>query len=155
MTAVEELFRRLGARSATVATAESCTGGMISMWITSVAGSSRHFLGGVCSYSNESKTSLLGVDAGVIAKNGAVSGAVVRAMADGVKKRLNSTWSISVSGIAGPDGGTAEKPVGTVWIGIAGPSTNEERKFNFPGDRQAVREAAAVAAIQFLLEKVK
>ena len=153
--AVEELFRRLGARSATVATAESCTGGMISMWLTSVAGSSRYFLGGFCSYSNESKSALLGVDPGVIAANGAVSGPVVRAMAAGARDRLKATWAISVSGVAGPDGGTPDKPVGTVWIGIAGPATDEQKRFNFTGDRQGVREAAAIAAIRFLLEKVK
>lgn len=151
--AVSELYRRLGASHGTVATAESCTGGMISTWLTSPAGSSRFFLGGVCSYSNESKSSLLGVDPGLIAANGAVSGPVVRAMAGGARARFGSTWAVSVSGIAGPDGGTPAKPVGTVWIGVAGPGGVDAREFKFPGDRGAVRQAAALAAIHFLLEK--
>jgi PncC family amidohydrolase len=152
---VSELFRRLGSgKGATLATAESCTGGMISTWLTTPPGSSRFFLGGVCSYSNESKVSLLGVDPGLIAANGAVSGPVVEAMASGVKDCFGSTWSISVSGVAGPDGGTPEKPVGTVWIGICGPSTSEQRKFHFSGDRRAVRESAALAALRFLMEKL-
>jgi nicotinamide-nucleotide amidase len=109
-------------RKATLSTAESCTGGRIASAITSVPGSSAYFLGSVISYANDVKVNLLNVDGDAIHAHGAVSEDVVIQMANGVKEQLNSTYAIAVSGIAGPDGGSEEKPVGTVWIAIAGPN---------------------------------
>lgn len=151
---VSNLYRRLASSGGTVATAESCTGGMISTWLTTPAGSSRFFLGGVCSYSNQSKSALLGVDPSLIEKEGAVSRSVVRAMAIGARDRFKATWSVGVSGVAGPDGGTQEKPVGTVWCAVAGPGGVEEKLLVLTGDRTAIREEAAMLTICFLLEKL-
>lgn len=149
---VAQIYTKL--KDATVCTAESCTGGMISQWFTSPAGSSQFFIGGVCAYSNQVKSGVLGVDANVIAANGAVSSPVVEAMAAGAIQLLGADWAVSVSGIAGPGGGTPDKPVGTVWCGVAGPSGNYSRLLRLSGDRKAIREAASIAALQFLLEKM-
>ncbi|MBI1267431.1 MAG: competence/damage-inducible protein A [Cryomorphaceae bacterium] len=125
-------------RKATLSTAESCTGGRIASAITSIHGSSAYFLGSVVSYANDVKVNLLQVDDNAIHAHGAVSEAVVIQMANGVKEKLNSTYSIAVSGIAGPDGGSEEKPVGTVWIAIAGPNETVAEKFLFRGDRKRI-----------------
>lgn len=113
--------RLLKERGQTVATAESCTGGYVSHLITKVAGSSQYFLGGVVSYSNDVKINELGVKPETLAAHGAVSEQTVIEMAEGVRQRLKTTYGIAASGIAGPDGGTEEKPVGTIWIACAGP----------------------------------
>ena len=134
-----------------VATAESCTGGLIAATITAIAGSSDVVDRGFVTYSNEAKTELLGVDPAMIAAVGAVSEPVARAMADGALSRSRASRTVSVTGVAGPGGGTAEKPVGLVWFGLArenGPTITERRIF--PGDRTAVREATVARALQLL-----
>ena len=143
-------------RSETVATAESCTGGMVAARLTTIAGSSDAFVGGVVAYSNELKSALLGVPTALIAEHGAVSADVARAMAEGALARCadarrSATHALAVTGVAGPGGGTSDKPVGTVWIARA--TTGEEtdaRLFHFPGDRAVVRERTTCAALGLL-----
>ncbi len=135
----------------TVATAESCTGGMIAAAITSVPGSSAVLDRGFVTYSNAAKTELLGVPAALIDSVGAVSEAVARHMAEGAKQRAGVDMAVSVTGVAGPDGGSPEKPVGTVWFGLAaadGQVFTHHRLF--PGDRQAIRAASTLYALQLL-----
>ncbi|MEP6790351.1 MAG: CinA family protein [Ramlibacter sp.] len=135
-----------------LATAESCTGGMIAAACTALAGSSNWFERGFVTYSNEAKTDSLGVDAGLIAADGAVSEVVARAMAFGAVRNSLAQVSVAVTGIAGPTGGSAAKPVGTVWFGfqVHGILTSETRVF--PGDRAAVRAATVQHALQRLTE---
>lgn len=135
-----------------LATAESCTGGLIAAACTSLAGSSDWFDRGFVTYSNEAKVDSLGVDAQLIAKHGAVSEVVARAMAYGAVRHSRASVGIAVTGIAGPSGGSAEKPVGTVWFGfmVDGIVTSETRRFD--GDRGAVREATVGHALQRTLE---
>lgn len=148
---VAALAEALQAREALLATAESCTGGWIAKLLTDQSGSSAWFAGGVVSYSNEAKQRLLGVQAQTIRTHGAVSEATVRQMAIGVRERLGSDFSLAVSGIAGPGGGTPDKPVGTVWIAWADPEGERARCFYFAGDRDAVRRQAVAAALAGLL----
>jgi len=145
--AVLDQLRRSGQ---TVATAESCTGGLISAALTEVAGSSNIFLGGVVSYSNEAKEQILGVEKQLLIENGAVSEPVARAMAEGARSRLGTDWGISVTGIAGPGGGSDEKPVGLVHWAVAGPSGVEARHRVFPGTRSIVRQFSFNAALDLL-----
>jgi len=148
----QRLGRALEARNLRVAAAESCTGGWIAKALTDVAGSSQWFEGGVVAYSNAAKSSLLGVPAGLIAAHGAVSEPVVRAMAEGARARLGVALAVAVSGIAGPDGGTADKPVGTVWFAWAsGRQTTAAREL-FAGDREAVRRQCVALAVRRLIE---
>lgn len=144
---VLELLQRAGS---TVSTAESCTGGLIGQRLTSVAGSSRAYLGGAISYSNQLKSSVLGVDAGLIESYGAVSGEVAGAMAAGARERFASDWAVSVTGVAGPGGGTPEKPIGTVWFGLVGPSRRQTVCVRFPGNRERVRLQASQFALDML-----
>ncbi len=139
---------------ATLATAESCTGGGIAEAVTRIAGSSAWFGRGWITYSNEAKQEELAVDMAVIRRHGAVSEEVVRLMAKGARRRAASDWAVAVSGIAGPDGGSAEKPVGTVWLAWAGPSGTDAECCLFPGDRAAVRAATVEKALSGLLEKM-
>jgi nicotinamide-nucleotide amidase len=136
-----------------LAIAESCTGGLIGKLLTDLPGSSRWFDCGLITYSNSAKQALLGVPAEVLVQAGAVSAEAVMAMASGLLARTPVDWTLAVSGIAGPDGGTSEKPVGTVWIGWAGrgqaPSAS---RFQFPGDRASVRGAAAANALRGLVD---
>lgn len=134
-----------------LATAESCTGGMIAAACTDVAGSSAWFERGFVTYSNEAKTDLLGVDASLIATQGAVSQAVVEAMAAGAVARSKAQVSVAVTGVAGPGGGTPDKPVGTVWLGwsVGGQIRSERRQFD--GDRAEVRAATVQHALQTLV----
>ncbi len=134
----------------TVATAESCTGGLVAQMLTSVPGASACFLGGFVTYSNALKVELLGVPAAVIDADGAVSEAVVRAMASGARRATGADLAVAVSGVAGPAGGTADKPVGTVWIGWDGSSVAGAHAFRFDGDRDQVRRCAAVHALDVL-----
>lgn len=147
------LLALLQRRALTLATAESCTGGLVAAALTSVPGSSATLLCGFVTYANEAKTAMLGVDAGLIAAQGAVSEAVARAMAEGALARSGADLAVSVTGIAGPGGGTAAKPVGLVHLAAAarGGATVAERHV-FGGDRAAVR-AASVAAAFALLER--
>ncbi|MCG2595764.1 CinA family protein [Ramlibacter sp. XY19] len=135
-----------------LATAESCTGGLIAAACTELSGSSNWFERGFVTYSNEAKTELLGVDADLIAQHGAVSEVVARAMAFGAIRHSKARVSVAVTGVAGPTGGSAEKPVGTVWFGfqVDGQLSSETRRF--PGDRAAVRSATVDHALRRLLE---
>jgi nicotinamide-nucleotide amidase len=132
-----------------LAVAESCTGGLIGSMLTAVSGSSDVFLGGWITYSNAMKEAQLGVDPSLIARHGAVSRETVMAMAEGACKRSGATLAISVSGVAGPQGGSPDKPVGTVWIGLHdAPLGTRARRFEFPGPRDIVRDRAAKTALQ-------
>lgn len=136
----------------TLATAESCTGGNVAARITRIAGSSAYFQGGIVSYANDVKEHVLGVPASVLANPGAVSEECARAMAEGARERLGATLAVSTTGIAGPDGGTARKPVGLVYIGIAAGSRTKVERHQFPGDRAAVIAAATNRALELLVE---
>jgi len=136
----------------TLATAESCTGGLVASRITDVSGSSAYFLGGIVSYSNEAKASLLGVSWDTLNHKGAVSKETVIEMAQGARRVLNADIAVSVSGIAGPGGGTPDKPVGTVWVGLATPSGEEARHFVWEGDRIRNKQLSSEAALQFILD---
>jgi nicotinamide-nucleotide amidase len=133
-----------------VSTAESCTGGLIAKMLTDVPGSSGYFRQGAVTYSNEAKTSLLGVPPELIAQHGAVSEAVARAMAIGSQQKSGAIYALAVTGIAGPDGGTPSKPVGSVWIAFAHPHGCDARLFVFPGDREMIRDRAAKTALTML-----
>ncbi len=133
-----------------LATAESCTGGLIAQKITSVAGASECFDCGVVTYSNGQKQKLLGVLAETLEKFGAVSQQTALEMCKGVKALSGADFGISVTGIAGPGGGTSEKPVGTVWIGICGENLHKAERFLFSGDRQQVRESTAEMALKMV-----
>lgn len=132
----------------TLATAESCTGGLLGHWITNVPGSSDYYLGGVISYSNEIKTYLLGVQEETLEKYGAVSRETVLEMAQGARLTLDAHLALAISGIAGPTGGTPEKPVGTVWIALSDSRTDLAWQYQFSGDRQEIKEKSARAALE-------
>jgi nicotinamide-nucleotide amidase len=142
----------LRARRATVAVAESCTGGLLGGRFTALPGSSDYFAGGVVAYANAVKTELLGVDEALLARHGAVSAEVAAAMAEGARRATGATYALSTTGVAGPDGGTAEKPVGLVFLGCAGPGGSHAVRERFPGDRQSVREWAVARALHLLRE---
>lgn len=148
---IGELLKQKGA---TIATAESCTGGYISHLLTSIPGSSAYFKGGVVAYSNEVKINLLGVDASTITRDGAVSQSVVEQMAEGVRQKLGADYGVATSGIAGPNGGSEEKPVGTVWIAWATPEGIFSKKFIFGAirERNILRsgETALILLLQYL-----
>jgi len=147
--------RMLLERSKTLAVAESCTGGYIAHSITSNPGSSAYFKGGVVAYSNEIKNRLLNVPEKMIAEHGAVSQEVAEAMAVGARKALNADYAISTTGIAGPDGGTDEKPVGTVWIGVAGPSGVISKKYIFKHNRERNIIRSAQTALNLLRKLIQ
>jgi len=134
--------------------AESCTGGMISLLITSVPGSSAYYKGGIVAYSNDVKTTDLNVSPYTLLMNGAVSQAVVEQMAEGVRNRYQSEFAIAVSGIAGPTGGTPEKPVGTTWIAVASKKRIVSRVHNFGEERGRNMQKAAIAALFMLREEI-
>ena len=144
------ILGELERRKAHLAVAESCTGGLLSGRLTAIPGSSRVFLGGVVAYDNEVKLGLLGVSADTIAAHGAVSEEVVRQMASGVARTFGADVALAVTGIAGPDGGTADKPVGTVWIGSLLGGQVRAFRYVFPGERDVVRRRAAQAALDVL-----
>ncbi len=142
-------------RGVTLATAESCTGGLVGTRLTEIPGSSDVYLGGVVAYANELKTGLLGVDPALVAAEGAVSEAVALAMARGAVERLGADAAVSVTGIAGPGGGTATKPVGTIWYGVALGGNVEAHRTLLPGSRHDIRARAAQAALHLLLRRVR
>ncbi|MBI1317195.1 competence/damage-inducible protein A [bacterium] len=144
------LARMLTERKARLALAESCTGGYVAHRLTRIPGSSAWFLGGVVAYSNEAKNAFLGVAPELIARHGAVSEEVAMAMASGARTRFNSDYTLSLTGIAGPDGGSEEKPVGTVWIGISGPEGTRALRHRFGTDRIRNIERSALAAFDLL-----
>ncbi|MGA8306676.1 MAG: competence/damage-inducible protein A [Candidatus Acidiferrales bacterium] len=146
--AMEEVVARvLTENRATIAVAESCTGGLLAERLTNIPGSSVYFLGGVVCYSNELKSALVDVPTELIEARGAVSPEVALALADGIRKRTGATIGVGVTGIAGPGGGTPEKPVGLVHIGIADERGPRERRFQFPGDRERIRMHASQTAL--------
>ena len=141
-------------RNATLAVAESCTGGLLAERITSVSGSSRYFLGGAIVYSNHLKTELAGVPADMIARYGAVSREVAAALAEGIRYRCESTLGVGITGVAGPTGGTAEKPVGLVFHALAGDSGTDVVQRNFAGDRRRIRRFATTMALDMVRKKL-
>ena len=152
---VERLAAALTARGWSMATAESCTGGWIAKCCTDRAGSSEWFESGVVSYSNRAKQDLLGVAAATLARVGAVSREVALEMAEGVRRRAGTEAAVAVTGIAGPDGGSAEKPVGTVWFGWAfDEQAAAAERVIFAGDREAVRRQTVAHALQGLLQRL-
>jgi nicotinamide-nucleotide amidase len=153
-TLEEAIGKLLISKSKTLATAESCTGGYIAHLLTSIAGSSAYFLGGVISYDNSIKEKVLHVDSDTLDNYGAVSEETVRQMAQGVKELMTSDYSIAVSGIMGPTGGTEQKPVGTVWIAVAGESKTVAQKFVLRYDRMRNIENTAVLALNMLRKLV-
>jgi len=153
---VGELLRK---SQATLTVAESCTGGLLAERITRIPGSSEYFLGGAVTYTNELKTQVLGVPAEMLHEHGAVSEAVARTMAQGVRRVFGSDWGAAITGVAGPDGGSEAKPVGTVHVAIAGPQPDgsvgvEHRGVRFPGDRERVRWQAAQLALEMLRRRL-
>jgi nicotinamide-nucleotide amidase len=134
----------------TLATAESCTGGYVSHLITSVPGSSSYYKGSIISYANEVKENELGVSIQILKAQGAVSEACVTQMAEGVRKKLNTDYAIATSGIAGPDGGTAEKPIGTVWIAVSGPNSTIAKQFNMGDNRERTIQRSAIQGLDML-----
>lgn len=151
-TLVERTMRRLLERELTVATAESCTGGMIGEMLTRLPGSSRAFVGGAITYSNAEKVRQLGVAQATLDAHGAVSEEVVREMALGARARFGTDLAVSVSGVAGPDGGTPEKPVGTVWLALASARGVSTKKLAWPGARDMVRTLSAWWALKMIDE---
>ncbi|QJA06303.1 CinA family nicotinamide mononucleotide deamidase-related protein [Thermosulfurimonas marina] len=150
----EELPAALGKllreRSQTLSLAESCTGGLASSLVTRIPGSSDYFLGGAVTYANQAKKEILGVPERFLRLFGAVSREVARAMAEGVRRRFGATYGLSVTGIAGPGGGSPEKPVGTVWMGLSTPTETVARHFLFPGTRHEIQTLAAYTLLDWL-----
>ena len=140
-------------RGLTVATGESCTGGLVAHLITEVDGSSGYFLGGIVSYSNEAKQSLLDVPREVLDAHGAVSAQVARAMAEGARARYGASFAVAVTGIAGPAGGTDAKPVGLTYVATADDDGVEVRRFHWTGDRTTNKRESARAALELLIER--
>tara|TARA_B100001964_G_scaffold187710_1_gene208790 strand:- start:14 stop:532 length:519 start_codon:yes stop_codon:yes gene_type:complete len=151
----ERVGEVLQVRGELLATAESCTGGLIAERLTQISGASAWYVGGWVTYSNEMKTSQLGVDADCIHIRGAVSWQVAKAMCQGAMKKSGATTSISTTGIAGPSGGTEEKPVGTVFIGCAIHESIQIREFRFTGTRSDIRERTANAAFQMMCHQLE
>ncbi len=141
-------------RGATLSLAESCTGGLIGARMTAIPGSSDYFAGGLITYQLSAKTRLAGVDAALLDKHGAVSDEVARAMAEGARAQTGSTYALSVTGVAGPDGGTEATPVGTVIFGFAGPSGGDTLRTRLPGDRELVRGFAVQTGLDFLRRRL-
>jgi len=147
---IAQVARLLTDANMTVAVAESCTAGGLAVALTSLPGSSRFFRGGVVAYDNAVKTSLLGVGRSAIDAQGAVSAATAEAMAANCRSLLETDFAVSITGIAGPDGGTESKPVGLVFVGLATRRETSSRRFQFAGSREDVRAAAVHAALRFL-----
>lgn len=151
---LQKLHEFLLSHGKTVATAESCTGGLLCARLTELSGSSGYVEGGVCSYSNRIKELELGVAPETLAREGAVSEAVARAMAEGLKRSWGVDYAISITGIAGPTGGTTAKPVGTVWFAVCGDRGTRAFRDLFSGDRGAIRVQAVERAVRLLAEEV-
>jgi len=146
----EVVARELTMHQATIATAESCTGGLLAERLTRISGSSAYFLGGVVSYSNTLKSAWVDVPAEVIESRGAVSSEVAVALADGIRRRTGATLGVGITGVAGPTGGTPEKPVGTVHVAIADASGSKERGVHYPGERDRIRWQASQTALDLV-----
>ncbi len=152
---VEQVFEHFNKKRWTLSFAESCTGGLLSGNLARRPGISSVFIGSCVTYANSAKELLLGVPSELIKSHGAVSAPVALAMAHNVRKSLKSSWAVSITGIAGPTGGTPDKPVGTVHFGIAGPSIEATDKQLINGDRKEIQNQAVEHALRFLLEKSK
>lgn len=153
-TMEEVVGRMLRERGETVSVAESCTGGLIGMRLTDIAGSSGYYLEGAITYSNAAKTRMLGVPDEILERHGAVSSETAEAMAEGMRSRSGSDHAISVTGVAGPGGGSEEKPVGTVFIGYSGERGTRSIKFVLPGDRYLIRWRSSQAALDYLRRQI-
>jgi PncC family amidohydrolase len=151
---IKDIVSQLQARSETISVAESCTGGMLSAYLTNPAGVSSVYMGGVVSYANAAKESLLQVPADLLLNHGAVSKEVALSMAKGVRRVLRTSWSVAITGIAGPTGGTPDKPVGTVCFAVCGPGFERIDVQRFSGDRAAVRLASATHAARLLKQSL-
>ena len=149
-TLVGVVARLLSSHNMTLAVAESCTGGLLGKMITDVSGSSRFFWGGVISYSNQAKQKVLGVKSVTLHDHGAVSRATALEMAQGVKRLAGTDWGVSITGIAGPDGGSKEKPIGLVYIAVVGDNLEQVREMHFVGSRDAIRMLSAKSALDLL-----
>lgn len=151
----KKVVRHLVKHSLSVCTAESCTGGHVAGRITNVSGASGCFEGGFITYSNAAKDRLIGVPGELIEKYGAVSAETARAMAEGAREKLGTDMSVAITGIAGPTGGTPDKPVGTVYIAVAREGITDVRKFQFAGTRHAIRRQAAEEALRFVFDEIR
>lgn len=150
----ENIHALLSSRGLTVSTAESCTGGIVATMLTNPPGSSKYYLGGISSYSNQAKCRFLDVTEDLLLKHGAVSAEVAAQMADGARSHFGSDYAISVTGVAGPDGGTDAKPVGTFFVGLSGASITFTQRFMYSSSRELVRRYAAYVALDFLRRKI-
>src|SRR5439155_2881335 len=144
----EVLVKLLTKKKQTLAIAESCTGGLLANRITNVAGSSAVLLAGYICYANEAKIDILGIDPKLIERHGAVSEPVVKAMAEGARKRARSTSALATTGVAGPGGGSDEKPVGTVYVALADENETKVKKLFFPSDRETFKQLTAQVAFE-------
>ncbi len=149
----QTVLNDLSTHGKTLALAESCTGGLLSALLTEIPGSSKVFTHGYVSYANAAKVQMLGVDPALIAEHGAVSEPVARAMADGALQNSGVDFALSITGIAGPDGGSAAKPVGLVFIGLASKDGTTAHQYHFAGDRQAIRLQTVSAAVSLLIQQ--
>lgn len=154
-TLLSQIAAALLARKQTLATAESCTGGLVGAALTSLPGSSAWYLGGIVAYSNDLKIRLLGVPPDVLDAHGAVSLETARAMAAGARRTCQADFAVSITGIAGPDGGTPEKPVGLVYMAVAAPHGTATFKHHFSGSRADIRTAAVAAALRHLVDPLR
>jgi len=154
MSRVNELFQILKDKNATLGAAESCTGGRFSAKITAVPGSSEFFIGSIISYDNSVKKKVLEIPEIDLKNHGAVSQIVAEKMAVNVREVLNCTYSISITGVAGPGGGSKDKPIGTVWFGISGPKIVLTEKKLFTGDRSQVQQSAVEFALELLINTI-
>ena len=154
-SAAHAVLSGLAGRGETLAVAESCTGGGVGAALTSIPGASEVFLGGVIAYADRLKTGLLAVPAETIAVHGAVSGQCARAMAQGARRATGADWAVSVTGVAGPGGGSSGKPVGTVWVAVEGPGEHATERYLLSGSRGEVREASVTAALALVRRLVE
>ena len=152
---LNKISSELKEKNLKITTAESCTGGLIASTLTDLSGSSDYFDRGFVTYSNKAKEEMLGVGSETLEKYGAVSSQVAKQMAEGARKKANVDLALSTTGIAGPTGGTPEKPVGLVYIGISNKEKTEVKKFNFKGDRIQNKESTCNAALVLLLDFIK
>ncbi|MGD9379790.1 MAG: CinA family protein [candidate division WOR-3 bacterium] len=152
---IQQIARLLKARKLTISVCESCTGGMLGAALTRVSGSSEYFLGGIIAYADAVKKKVVGVKARVLGRYGAVSAESACEMARGVQQRLQSDISVAVTGIAGPTGGSVEKPIGTVFIAIARDKGVRVRRFRFKGTRERIRRSACLRALELLKQELR
>ncbi|MBP1748773.1 MAG: competence/damage-inducible protein [Deltaproteobacteria bacterium] len=151
----KKIGRELSRHSLRLCTAESCTGGLVAGRITNASGASGYFEGGFITYSNTAKNRLIGVPEELIGRYGAVSDETARRMAEGAREKLDTDMSVAVTGIAGPTGGTPDKPVGTVYIAVARKGRTSVRKFEFTGTRHGIRKQTADEALKFVLDEIE